>query len=138
MANQNGSLFAIAFGDPLVKLVGKKTSSISMSKDLPDTTTADSGLWASHLEGGGTREVSFDFEGLYDPAGNYSASELYDLFNTASFVDAMWGDDTTSGSINFTGSGTLNDLSIDTDVNDAVSISGTFTLSGSPTKVINV
>lgn len=61
----NGSLYSV-FSGATNKIFNCKNASLKVDVDLPDVTTKESGGWARHLDGGGLRNWSIDFSGVFD------------------------------------------------------------------------
>jgi len=72
MAKINGRLWILKDSTNLIGAT--KSASLSLSADLPDTTTKDSAGWAEHLNNG-LKEWNVDFDGLVD------MSETIDVFD---------------------------------------------------------
>lgn len=127
MAKINGTLFQLLVDG--VAIGSTKTASISISVDLPDITTKDSGGWEEHLAGGGLRGATGSFEGLEDPTDAVNVNELFDLVNTRSDFAFQLTDDTPGSSI-WTGTATIDSLEQNYEMEQAVSVSGSFKVNG--------
>ena len=110
------------------------TASISVEVDLPSTTTKDSGGWAEHLQG--LRNASGSFEGLEDPTETMGATELYDLITNRSKFDLLLVTDT-AGEDGFSASASISNLEFEYEMEQPVSLSGSFTVDGELTRRAN-
>lgn len=104
-------------------------ASISISVELPDTSTKDSGGWAEHLAGGGMRSATGSFEGLEDPTNTVGVNELFNLIDTRADFDFQITD-STPGSDIWTGTATIDSLEMDYEMESPVSVSGSFKVNG--------
>lgn len=110
------------------------TASISVEVDLPSTTTKNSGGWAEHLQG--LRNASGSFEGLEDPTETMGATELFDLINNRSKFDLLLVTDT-AGDEGFSASASISNLEFEYEMEQPVSLSGSFTVDGQLTRRAN-
>jgi len=127
MAKINGSSFLLFIDG--VALGSTKTSSINISVDIPLTSTQQSGGWETNLAGGGMRSAEGSFDGLEDPSDTVGVNEIYDLINTRADFDFEITDDTAGSNI-WTGTATVSNLTVNYEMEQPVSISGTFKLNG--------
>ena len=110
------------------------TASISVEVDLPSTTTKDSGGWAEHLQG--LRNASGSFEGLEDPTQTMGATELFDLITNRTKFDLLLVTDT-AGEDGFSASASISNLEFEYEMEQPVSLSGSFTVDGELTRRAN-
>ena len=131
MSKINGTnLVVIASG---VCIGGSTSCTLNTNMDLPDTTTKDSAGWAEHIRG--KRDWSVDFEGLYDPALVYNAEELIDtIINRIAVTIEFATEGTGNGGQKWSGSASLSKHTLTAPTEGPVTISGSFTGTGSLTK----
>jgi len=127
MAKINGSNFLLFIDG--VALGSTKSSSLNISVDIPLTSTQQSGGWEQNLPGGGMRSAEGSFDGLEDPADTVGVNEIYDLINTRADFEFQITDDE-AGSEIWTGTGTVSNLTVNYEMEQPVSISGTFKVNG--------
>lgn len=83
----NGTLYAVFSGaGPIAtalaatdRIFSCKTSSFKCDVDLPDVSTKESAGWAQHLEGGGLKNWSIDFSGIWNEAGTATSLTLAEI-----------------------------------------------------------
>lgn len=131
MAKINGTSFLLLLDG--TALGSSRTASISFSVEAPDTTTKDSGGWAENLAGGGLRSAEGSFEGLEDATDTYNVNELFDLINTRADFDFQLTD-SQAGTDIWTGTATITNLEINYEMEQPVSISGSFRVNGQPSR----
>ena len=131
MSKINGTnMVVIASG---VCIAGSTSCTLKVNLDLPATTTKDSAGWAEHIRG--KRDWSIDFEGLYDPAGVYSAEELIDsMINRIAVTVEFATEGTGNGGQKWSGSASLSKHTLTAPLEGPVTISGSFTGNGALTK----
>lgn len=136
MAKINGSKFILHLDG---SAIGSSTSvSLSITNDLPDTTTKDSGGWAEHLAGGGLRGASGSVDGFEDPADTYGLEELFSLLSNPSDFDATIIDVTPGSTLKgFSFKATISDLEVTYEMEQAVGLSFSFQANGEVTRVLS-
>lgn len=136
MAKINGSKFILHLDG---SAIGSSTSvSLSITNDLPDTTTKDSGGWAEHLAGGGLRGASGSVDGFEDPADTYGLDELFSLLSNRSDFDATIIDVTAASTLKgFSFSATISDLEVTYELEQPVGLSFSFQANGEVTRVLS-
>lgn len=87
MAKFDGRLIALLIED--VKLVGRTTSSINMSADMLDATTADSAGYKEYIPG--EKGATISVAGLYDPAAVEGVSESVAYLKGGTQLTVKWG-----------------------------------------------
>lgn len=128
MAKVNGTLYLVKSDGTTI---GSTTNaSLSLSIDLPETTTKGSAGWAEHLQG--LRSWEGSFEGLYDETDTYGLTELYaEITNRTTFTILI--ESTTVGNIEFTGTASLSNIEATFEMEQPVGWSASFTGSGALT-----
>jgi predicted secreted protein len=135
-------------GTNLVVLVGSEviahatSCSLSVSADLPDATTKQSGGWAEEI--GGLRSWSITTDGLatVEPTGtNYVVGDIFSALNgrtsvTVKFTTAT-GSTPISGDLIWSGSAFVESLDITADMESPVTYSASFTGTGVLTQATN-
>ncbi len=131
MAKINGTSFLVYLdGNP----IGSTTNAtISITVDEIPTTNKGSGGWAEQIAGGGLRSAEGTFEGLEDPDDTVGVNEIFDLMDTRADFDFQITDNT-AGSDIWTGTATVMNLEVNYEMEQAVSISGTFRVNGQLTR----
>lgn len=133
MATFNGTDLIVKVDD---KAIGHTTScTFSLSADLPDATTKDSGGWAEHIQGLRSGSVSFDGYIDYDDDGTtkQGAVSLTDLILNRTAVTLYFGTETTGDTI-YTCAASLASIEQSGDAEQPASFSGEFTINGAITK----
>jgi len=126
MAKLNGTLYAFnADGDNIASCT---STSVSFNLDLPDTTTKGSGGYAEHL--GGLRSGEGSFDALYDTSDTYSAAEIFDQLDARTSIACMLLAEGESGTIAFDFEASFSSLEFNTEMEQPVSLSGSFTING--------
>lgn len=125
--------------DLLIKVegttIGHTTScSLSITHDLPDATTKDSGGWQEVISGLRSAEVSFD--GLIDYSDDANANELVDYVINRTQVTVVFGT-ATSGDVIYTAEGYIASIEQSAEMEAAISYSGTITITGPIVKSTN-
>jgi len=132
MAVLNGTDLIVKVND---KAIGhSKTASFSLSVDLPDATTKDSGGWAQHIDG--VRSGSVSFDGLVDYTDNGTTKQgivnLRALILNRTSVSLYWGTEEEGDTI-YTCTASLAEIEESADAENPVSFSGSFTINGAIT-----
>lgn len=131
MAKINGTSFLLLVDGNAIG--STRTSSLNISVDLPDTSTKDSGGWEENLSGGGMRSATGSFDGLEDPTATVGVNEIFDLINTRADFEFQLTD-SQPGSDIWTGTATIDSLEINYEMEQPVSISGSFKVNGALTR----
>lgn len=131
MAKINGTSFLLLVDGNAIG--STRTSSLNISVDLPDTSTKDSGGWEENLSGGGMRSATGSFDGLEDPTATVGVNEIFDLINTRADFEFQLTD-SQAGSDIWTGTATIDSLEINYEMEQPVSISGSFKVNGALTR----
>ena len=110
------------------------SSSISLSLDLPESTSKDSGGYAEHIAGVRSGEVSFD--GLVDYSDSFNSDQFIDYIigssNGRSHLYVSWGTATT-GDKYYTAKCFVNSLEYSCEAESPATYSGSLTISGAIT-----
>jgi len=120
-------------GTNLVVLVGTEvvahstSCSLSVSTDLPDSTTKDSGGWSEILEGLRSWEVSGDF--LLAQDASYGIDDLDTIVQNRTKVTLRFSSETT-GDNYWNGNAYMSELSVEAATEESVSFSVSFTGTG--------
>lgn len=123
----------IADGGTLEPLGHSTSCSLTITHDLPDATTKDSGGYAEVISGLRSFEISFD--GLVDytdDGTSQNADTIALLINGRNKVDFSFGT-ATSGDQLITGEGFISSLEVSAEMESAVTYSGSITGTGSLT-----
>jgi len=127
MSTINGTLFAVYHDSN--KILYATGAVLTTEQDLADLTTKDSGGNADHLKG--LRKWEISFEGRYDESGvGLGAEEIMALAiagATPATIKFKPTDDSADG---WTGSGTINNIKIVRDTEQAMNYSGSIQGSG--------
>jgi len=132
----NGTLLVVLIdGNP----IGHSTSfTYSLAADLPDASSRDSAGWAEHIQGQRSATVSFD--GLIDYADEGTTQEgvltLADLIINRTEVALAFGT-TVTGDTQFEGQANLDSIEQSADSEQTATYSGSFTINGAVTQVVN-
>lgn len=135
-------------GTQLVVLVGTEviahatSCSLTVSADLPDATTKQSGGWAEEI--GGLRSWSITTDGLatVEPTGtSYVVGDIFSALNgrtavTVKFTTAN-GNTVVAGDLVWSGSAFVESLDITADMESPVTYSASFTGTGQLTQATN-
>jgi len=132
MSVLNGTLYVYSVDG---NVIGATTNaSISLSVDLPDATTKDSGGWAEHIQG--LRSWEGSFEGLYDPSETYTINDIYTLINSRTdWAVVFQHTGATAGTISFTGTASFASLELTSEKEASMGWSTSFTGNGALTAV---
>jgi len=129
MAKFNGQLVILNLnGTPIAHSL---ESSLSISQNLIDATTKDSGNWAEHIKG--MRTASLSISGLMDYSSSFGVDEFADMIVSAQSANFVFAT-STSGDTKYTGTVDLSDLEQTTANDDVASWSGTLQVTGELTK----
>jgi len=129
MAIYNGTLQILTLdGTQIAELT---SVSMSMSQDLFDVTSKESGGWSEVLPG--LRNVTYSCEGLVDfQATNKDMADIFTLFTTRASCSIVWTNAVT-GDKKITQTCYLSSCEISAPMEDKVSYSIEFTGTGAPT-----
>lgn len=126
-------------GGTLAKVGHTTSCSISLSNDLPEATTKDSGGFAEHIAGVISGEISFDGLVVYDESGTptpKNAIDLADFLIARTKLDVSFGTEETGDAV-YSADGFLSSVEISAEMESPVSYSGSITLTGAITKSTN-
>lgn len=125
----NGTLMGVFIGSD--KFGHTRSSSISFTQNTDDATSADSNGWEEHILT--SRNVTINFEGLFTFDDTLNPVLLIDEIIARTQV--AWQFSTqVSGDVEYTGTGTLTNVTIDSPAEAIVTYSGTILVDGAPTK----
>ena len=113
---------------------GQTTTSISLSADMIEVTSADSEKWKEYLAGekGGTVSVEL----MYDPLHTEGASEAFTDLVNGTKITLYWGTETASD-IHFECDGLISSIELSAPKNEGVTASIEIQLTGEVTKANN-
>lgn len=126
MAKINGTLVIFTLdGEELAHV---QDATLSINRELPDSTDKDSAGWEEHLNDAGLRnwEISVNGWASYDDDSNLD--DLMALILTRQSATIVWGP--TTGDIQLTGDASLGGLELGAPNEDTATISGTLTGNG--------
>lgn len=128
----------IADGGTLEPLGHSTSCSMSITHDLPDATTKDSGGFSEVISGLRSFEISFDGLVDYTDDGNskQNVDSILALITGRNKVDFSFGTATTGDEV-ISGEGFIASLEISAEMESAVTYSGTITGTGSLTVADN-
>ena len=132
-AGYSGRLMIVKIGG--VALVGQIGGSLDGTRDIIDLTSLSSEYVKQFAAG--DYGYTFSFNGLYDPSGSMSASEIKTAFEAEAAQVICWGAGTfVSGGINtyWTASGHFTAMSIAADYTGPARVSGTVQITGAVTQ----
>jgi predicted secreted protein len=135
-------------GTSLVVLVGTEvvahatSCSLSISADLPDATTKESGGWADHIAGLRSWSLTTDGLATVEPTGtNYVVGDLFSALNGRGTVTVKFttvnGSTPVAGDLIWSGSAFIESLDITADMESPVTYSASFTGTGVLTQATN-
>lgn len=135
-------------GTSLVVLVGTEvvahatSCSLSISADLPDSTTKQSGGWADHIAGLRSWSLTTDGLATVEPTGtNYVVGDLFSALNGRGTVTVKFttvaGSTPVVGDLIWSGSAFVESLDITADMESPVTYSASFTGTGVLTQATN-
>lgn len=135
-------------GTSLVVLVGTEvvahatSCSLSISADLPDATTKESGGWADHIAGLRSWSLTTDGLATVEPTGtNYVVGDLFSALNGRGTVTVKFttvnGSTPVTGDLIWSGSAFVESLDITADMESPVTYSASFTGTGVLTQATN-
>ena len=107
-------------------------ATLSVSQDLPDSTTKDSSQWVDHIHGNRSFEVSGS--GLVVPASTMNATQVVDFILNANDVSIRFSN-SVAGDVEWRGQVSVSSCSVNAPQNAPVGFDFTFTGNGALTKV---
>jgi len=133
--NGTNLLVKIADDGSSPSTIGHATScTISLSNEMSTTTTKDSSGFAEVIPGVRSAEISFD--GLVDYTDSVGGTEIAHKLLTRQKCDFTFGTAATGDTI-YTGEGFLSSVEISGAMEEAVTYSGTITVTGAITESVN-
>jgi len=127
----NGTLLGVYIGGSPTKLGNTRSTSISFTQNTDDATSADSAGWEEHIRT--SRSVTINFEGLFTFDDSLNPIDLIDEIIARTAVSWQFSTQV-SGDIEYTGTGTLTNVTIDSPAEAIVTYSGSILVNGLPTK----
>lgn len=135
-------------GTSLVVLVGTEvvahatSCTLSISADLPDATTKESGGWADHIAGLRSWSITTDGLATVEPTGtNYVVGDIFSALNGRGTVTVKFttvsGSTPIVGDLIWSGSAFVESLDITADMESPVTYSASFTGTGTLTQATN-
>jgi predicted secreted protein len=135
-------------GTNLVVLVGTEviahatSCSLSVSADLPDATTKQSGGWAEEIAGLRSWSLTTDGLATVEPTGtNYVVGDIFSALNARTSVTVKFttanGSTVIAGDLVWSGSAFVESLDITADMESPVTYSASFTGTGVLTQATN-
>ena len=125
----NGTLLGVYIGSD--KFGHTRSSSISFTQNTDDATSADSGGWEEHILT--ARNCTINFDGLFTYDDTLGPIDLIDEIIARTQVSFEFSTQV-SGDIEYTGTGTLTNVTVDSPAEGVVTYSGTIQVDGAPTK----
>ncbi len=125
----NGSLLGVYIGTD--KFGATRSSSISFTQNTDDATSADSAGWEEHILT--SRSCTINFEGLFAYDHTLGPVDLIDEIIARTQVSWQFSTQN-SGDIEYTGTGTITNVTIDSPAEAIVTYSGTILVDGAPVK----
>ncbi len=133
MAKFNGQLVITRLnGTPLAH---ETEAELSISQELLDATTKDSGNWTEDIVG--NRSATITVSGLIDYSSSFGVDELADMIINAASANFVFSTGT-SGDTKYSGTVNLSDLTQTMNNNDVANFSGTLKVTGVLTKATEV
>lgn len=108
--------------------------SLSISQDIADATTKNSGGFSEGISGLRSGEISFD--GLVNYASAANAEELVDFVLNRTIITCVFGT-SASGDVIYTAEGFIASIEQSAEMEAAVTFSGSITLTGAIVKSTN-
>lgn len=135
-------------GTSLVVLVGTEvvahatSCTLTVSADLPDATTKQSGGWADHIAGLRSWSITTDGLATVEPTGtNYVVGDIFSALNGRGTVTVKFttvsGSTPIVGDLIWSGSAFVESLDITADMESPVTYSASFTGTGTLTQATN-
>jgi predicted secreted protein len=126
----NGTSLVVMVG---TEVVAHSTScSLSLSADLPDSTTKQSGGWADHIAGLRSWSLTTDGLATVEPTGtNYVVGDIFNAVNSRTLVTVKFttvnGSTPITGDLYWSGDAYIESLDITADMESPVTYSVSFT-----------
>lgn len=143
MAAVNGTLYAVfsavgTLATPITsadRIFSCKTSSFKCDVDLPDASTKESAGWAEHLNGGGLKNWSIDFSGIWNESGTATSltfAEILALIIAGNVMRKVAFCPTVLGvaSVGWSGMGSFKGVQVGADMEAPMTSSGSIIGSG--------
>lgn len=114
-------------------IAGTKSFTLTLDQNNIDSSSKDSSGWTDRIPG--KRDWSVSFDGLYDPAGVYNMEQLFDEINGRSkvYLEMATIDGTGGGEV-YKGYAYGRNCTLVANMEDVVTISGTFEADGALSK----
>tara|TARA_Y100001937_G_C6929302_1_gene245282 strand:- start:132 stop:554 length:423 start_codon:yes stop_codon:yes gene_type:complete len=133
----NGTNLLLKFavdGSSPVTLGHTTSATLTITHDLPESTSKDSAGFQEVISGVRSGEISF--EGLVDYTDTLNHDEIFTMVSNRSKVDYSFGT-AVSGDAVLSGEGFISSLEINADMESAVTFSGTIVTTGAITQANN-
>ena len=133
----NGTNLLLKFavdGSTPVTLGHTTSATLTITHDLPESTSKDSAGFQEVISGVRSGEISF--EGLVDYTDTLNHDEIFTMVSNRSKVDYSFGT-AVSGDAVLSGEGFISSLEINADMESAVTFSGTIVTTGAITQANN-
>ena len=133
----NGTNLLLKFavdGSTPVNLGHTTSATLTITHDLPESTSKDSSGFQEVISGLRSGEISF--EGLVDYTDTLNHDEIFTMVSNRSKVDFTFGTIITGDAV-LSGEGFISSLEINADMESAVTFSGTIVTTGAITQANN-
>lgn len=133
----NGTNLLLKFavdGSTPVTLGHTTSATLTITHDLPESTSKDSSGFQEVISGLRSGEISF--EGLVDYTDTLNHDEIFTMVSNRSKVDFTFGTIITGDAV-LSGEGFISSLEINADMESAVTFSGTIVTTGAITQANN-
>mgnify|MGYP003138774977 CR=1 FL=1 len=133
----NGTNLLLKFavdGSTPVTLGHTTSATLTITHDLPESTSKDSSGFQEVISGLRSGEISF--EGLVDYTDTLNHDEIFTMVSNRSKVDFTFGTIITGDAV-LSGEGFISNLEINADMESAVTFSGTIVTTGAITQANN-
>ena len=133
----NGTNLLLNFavdGSTPVTLGHTTSATLTITHDLPESTSKDSSGFQEVISGLRSGEISF--EGLVDYTDTLNHDEIFTMVSNRSKVDFTFGTIITGDAV-LSGEGFISNLEINADMESAVTFSGTIVTTGAITQANN-
>ena len=133
----NGTNLLLKFavdGSTPVTLGHTTSATLTITHDLPESTSKDSSGFQEVISGLRSGEISF--EGLVDYTDTLNHDEIFTMVSNRSKVDFTFGTIITGDAV-LSGEGFISSLEINADMESAVTFSGTIVRTGAITQANN-
>lgn len=132
MAVMNGTAVLVTVGGVDINLLTE--CSISLNREVMDTTNKESGGFKSGLPG--LMSGSINFSSLHDESATYNLQELFAAWSLATPTASIKFTTEATGDFEFSASGIITSLEQNAGTEDNVTISGTMELTGAITYTV--